>query len=166
MQPAEEYFDEARRAHYADGEETVFNLVTGMLGVLYFSGHIEQADEKNRVLIQEAVTTYKQNRAFLKRAYPIYPCGFRQISKSGMYAFGLSDGERTLLAVWRIVGEADAITVNLQKYLKSDAQAEILYPKELPTKYQLCNRKLTVRLDAPYSARLFELFSADSGDKQ
>ena len=166
MQPAEEYFDEARRAHYADGEETVFNLVTGMLGVLYFSGHIEQADEKNRALIQEAVTTYKQNRVFLTQAYPIYPCGFRQISKSGMYAFGLSDGERTLLAVWRIGSEADAITVDLRKYLKSDAQAEILYPKELPTKYQLCNRKLTVRLDAPYSARLFKLLPAEVADKQ
>ena len=137
-----------------------------MLGVLYLSGHIEQADEKNRALIQEAVTTYEQNRAFLKQAYPIYPCGFYQISKSGMYAFGLSDGERSLLAIWRIGGETDAITVDLQKYLKSDAQAKILYPKELPIKYQLCNRKLTVRLDAPYSARLFELFSADLGDKQ
>ena len=166
MHPAAEYFDEAKRTHYADGEETAFNMVTAMLGVLYLSGHIEQADEKNRALIQEAVTTYKQNRAFLKRAYPIYPCGFHQISKSGMYAFGLSDGERSLLAIWRIGGETDAITVDLQKYLKSDAQAKILYPKELPIKYQLCNRKLTVRLDATYSARLFELFSADLGDKQ
>ena len=83
-----------------------------------------------------------------------------------MYAVGRSDGERTLLAVWRIGGEADAITVDLPKYLKSDARAEILYPKELPTKYQLCNRKLTVRLHAPYSARLFERFSADLEDKQ
>ena len=74
-----------------------------------------------------------------------------------MYAFGLSDGERSLLAVWRIGGEADAITVDLQKYLKTDAQVKLLYPEELPTKYQLCNRKLTVRLDTPYSARLFEL---------
>lgn len=63
-------------------------------------------------------------------------------------------------------GEADAITVDPQKYLKVDAQAKLLYPNELPTKYQLCNRKLTVRLDAPYSARLFELFSANLEDKQ
>ena len=63
-------------------------------------------------------------------------------------------------------GALAALGVDLQKYLKSDAQAKILYPKELSIKYQLCNRKLTVRLDATYSARLFELFSADLGDKQ
>lgn len=161
MQPENAYFDVKERARYADGEVTAFNMVTAMLGALYLSGHIEQADENNRRLIREAVALYKQNREFLTRAYPIYPCGFCRISRSGMYAFGLSDGELALLAVWRIGGEVNAVTVDMKKYLKTGLQARLIYPMELPTKYQMRNERLTVRLDAPYSARLFKLLPAE-----
>lgn len=156
MQPIKEYFKEHECETYLDGEWTAFNMVSSMLGVLYLSGHIEEADERNRTLIREAIAVYKQKREFLTHAYPVYPSGFFRISEEGMYAFGLTNGKKLLLSVWKIGGNKNTVSFSLKNYLHGQLKGKLLYPISLPTDYHESNGILTVRLEARYSARLFE----------
>lgn len=155
MTPASVYFKDRECGTYPDGERTAFNMVSSMLGVLYLSGHIEEADDKNRALIRDAIAIYKQNRTFLMRAYPVYPSGFFRITEEGMYAFGLTDGEKLMMAVWKIGRKEKVKSFPLKDYLHGPIKGEVLYPVDLQTDYHVSNGILTVQLHAEYSARLF-----------
>lgn len=160
-QPVETYFGEKNIALYKDGERTVFNMVNAMLGVLYLSGHIEMADEKNRELIREGVFAYKQIRKFLTRAYPVYLNGMLRISEEGMYAFGLTDSEKLLVAVWKIGDKENVISIDLNGKIPEHPTCRVLYPKEMQTKFHMTNGMLTVKLSAQYSGRLFIIDSTE-----
>ena len=53
------------RKEREDGEETIFNMVNGMLGCMYLSGRIDEADENNQKLIKQGVETYKKIRKYI-----------------------------------------------------------------------------------------------------
>lgn len=141
-----------------NANETVFNMVNGILGLLYLSGHIEFADEENTKLINEAVTIYKENREFVASAYPIYPCGRFGIEKNGFYAYGLTnkDKSKILLGVWRINSSENVQIFDLSRYIDSSS-ARLVYPQNFDTAYSYSNGKLSVKLEDAYSARLFEI---------
>lgn len=139
--------------------ETIFNMINGMLGLMYLSGHIELADEENTKLIKESISVYKENRAFVASAYPIYPSGRIRIDKNGFYSYGLinNDGSKILLAVWRINSSENVQVFDLSKYVGDNASVKVVYPQSVDTEFSYSNKKLAVKLADVYSARLFEI---------
>lgn len=142
-----------------NANETVFNMVNGILGLLYLSGHIEFADSENTRLISEAIKIYKDNRAFIASSYPIYPVGRIKIETDGFYAYGLTnkDKSKILLGIWRINSHENVQVFDLSKYVHGDSTIKLVYPQNYDTDFSFSNGKLSIKLDAPYSARLFEI---------
>ena len=140
------------RARFADGEETIFNMVNGMCGVLYQSGRLDYADEYNLGLVRDGVAAYKRMRGDVMRSHPIMPTGMMTLGDTGFAAAGLEteDRSRAYLAVWRVDGEGDSFTVDLSKYGYNKATA--WYPES--TVCEMCGGKLTVKLPKKYSARM------------
>ena len=139
-----------------DGEQTIFNMVTGLCGVLYLSGRIDKADDVNFALIREGTQFYLQNREFLMRAHPVYPSGFAPISdEKAPVVYGLKDGEEMLLAVWRREGPQET-AIDLTKYFRTP-QVRLAYPAHCPTKYSLRDGRLIVELPKPNTARMFRI---------
>ena len=139
--------------------KTVFNMINGMLGLMYMSGHIELADDVNTKIMKEAIEVYKKNRAFIKSAYPIYPSGRFGIEKKGFYSYGLINKEKDkiLLAVWRISSLENVEIFDISKYINDSSKVNVLYPQGGDTEFSYSNGKLSVKLDDAYTARLFEI---------
>lgn len=152
----ENIFDESYSKAMQDGEQTVFNMVSGLCGVLYLSGRVDKADDWNKSLIKEGTELYLKHREFLKRAVPVYPKGFSEITdKNNNIVYGLTDGERMLLAVWRREGNAE-IEVDIGKYFVQP-EVSVYYPRMLKTDFSVLNGKLKVVLLGKNSARMFEI---------
>ncbi len=147
--------DDAWRAQFADGEQTIFNMVNGMCGVLYQSGRLDLADEYNLSLVAEGVAAYKKMRRDIVKAKPILPGGPFGITEKGIFTAGLSVGERAYLAVWRIGGEADRAEIDLAKYGFTKASAWY------PSRTELSFDGRTLRVELPkkkeYTARMILL---------
>lgn len=157
MEDAEEFFKNKCPDDFTDGEETVFNMINSMFGVMYMSGHIDYADELNTRLMKEGISLYKENKDFTKSSYPIFPSGMIKIYDKGYYSLGLMKDDRILLAVWKIDAIEDAKTIDLSQYVGDGAEVKVVYPLDLKTEFNYINKKLTVKLDGKYSARLFEI---------
>lgn len=142
-----------------NASETIFNMINGMFGLMYLSGHIELADEENTKLISESISVYKENRAFIASAYPIYPSGRIRIEKNGFYSYGLisKEGSKILLGVWRINSAENVQVFDLSKYISGNASVKVIYPQSVDTEFSYSNGKLSVKLDDVYGARLFEI---------
>ena len=158
----ESFFNEEYIKAHEDGEETVFNMVTAALGVMYLSGHPDYCDEQNLALYCEGAALYKELRDFTCKAYPIYPGGFFRMCDRGFFSLGMIDEDKTriLLAVWRIGGEEKDGAVDLSKWVKSTSEARMIYPKngyEVPFCLSDKTGILTLTLEKEMSARLFEI---------
>ena len=153
----DEYFNGECISKYKNGEETSFNMINSMFGVMYLSGHIEYADEKNFNLIADGVELYKKNRDFIKEAYPIYPCGTINMEKQGFFCYGLKTDKKIMLAVWRINSSNSTEMFDLSSYTGEKASAKVIYPEKLQTRYHFVGGRLTVELKEQMSARLFEI---------
>lgn len=143
----------------ADGENTIFNMVNGMCGAMYLSGHIEAMDEANRALLHEGVETYKSIRRTIAGATPVFPLPHLLLNRDGFAAQGLlsENGEELLLAVWRVRAEGDTVRIPLGKYAKGFA-AEMLYPADPHgASFSYDGETLTVTLPHPISGRYFRL---------
>lgn len=114
----------------ADGWQTAFNMVNGMMGCLYLSGRICYADEKNQKLIADAIALYKDNREALMGAVPVYPTGLTDMSFSGHTSFGLLNVQagKLLLAVWQLRTDESETTIDLTRYLTDNAAVARTYP--------------------------------------
>ena len=114
----------------ADGWQTAYNMVSGMMGAMYISGRICYADDLNKKLIADAISIYKENRATLAGAVPVYPTGLSWMSDNGYATLGLlnkAEG-RLLLAVWQTRTEDTDTTVDLTPYLTDNATITRTYP--------------------------------------
>ncbi len=157
------YYDEQKnaefgdewRARFADGEQTIFNMVNGMCGALYQSGHIEHADGKNFALVAEGIAAYKSMRGDIIRSHPIFPTGTLRIGEEKNAAFGLENPDRTraYLAVWRIGTDDEIVKIDLSKYGYKSAKA--FYPASGECGIE--DGILTVKLPEKYSARMILL---------
>ncbi len=155
--------DDAYRAQMADGEQTVFNMVSGLCGNMYLSGHIDCADAFNQALIREGIALYKAERAFIARSHPLWPSGMSRFMDADTWvSIGLTDDDesRILLAVWRLASAAPEFTLCLPRMSGRTVRVRQLYPARgftVPTTWNPARGVLTVRLAAPNSARYFEL---------
>lgn len=150
-------------AKMADGEETIFNMVNGLCGNLYLSGHPEIADELNRSLIIEGVALYKKERPHLHNSFPIWPLGFTRLNDKNTWASaGLvnEDNSRVLLAVWRLESALPYQELPLAKWSGKKAAVRQIYPAKnfgVDFHYNEIRGSLTVHLPKNYQARYFEI---------
>lgn len=147
--------DEAWRASFADGEETIFNMVNGMCGVLYQSGRLDLADESGLSLVRDGIAAYKRMRGDIIKGHPILPTGTALIGETGFATYGIEteDRSRAYLAVWRVGAESDEITLDLSKYGYTKASA--YYPSL--TEASFSDGRLEQKLPKKYSARMILL---------
>lgn len=142
-------------SQYADGEQTVFNIVNGFMGAMYLSGKLHQADEYNLALLKEGVSLYKSCYGFIRESYPIFPRGMVRMFDRTYNSVGLINEENTkiLLAVWNLSDGAQEFTLDIQKYGMTGA--EVLYPTEkLGFSFEYKDGKLVCRFEKGRSARL------------
>jgi hypothetical protein len=113
-----------------DGWQTAYNMVNGMMGAMYLSGRICYADDRNKQLIAEAISIYKDNRAVLAGAVPVYPQGLSRMSHNGHTSLGLLNREagKLLLAVWQTRTEETETMLDLTPYITDSAAITRAYP--------------------------------------
>lgn len=114
----------------ADGWQTAYNMVNGMMGAMYLSGRICYADELNKRLIADAIAIYKENRPVLEGAAAIYPSGLSRMSYDGHTSLGLLNkgAGKLLLAVWQTRTDETDTVIDLTAYLTDNAQIVRTYP--------------------------------------
>lgn len=148
------------------GEETVFSMINGMVGVPFISGRIDCFDEKNLLLAKEGVEVYKEMRADIAKAYPVFPTGTATVGKREYVTLGLINGENAVmyLAVWNVNAYQDEIMLDLSKYVGQNASVEMIYPRnDEKCRFTYANalRRLTVKTEGEkYMARLFKIKGA------
>lgn len=135
-------------ARFADGHNTVYNMVQTMLGCIYLSGHIDCADAENLALIKEAIALYKQNRDALAKSMPVYPTGLAKMADTGILSLGMQEPESgvLLLAVWKNGAQTHA-EIDLAKYVGQRAQIVSTYPARASDSVTL--RESTLCVDFP-----------------
>ena len=149
---------EAAVKSFADGEQTVFNVVNGFMGCMYLSGKIHQADEYNFSLLREGIALYKKFRHFIKQSYPVFPRGMIRLSNRTYNVVGLINEENTelLLAVWNLSDTAQEVEIDLGKYAMTNCR--ILYPSQKDGfSYRYEEEHLHCFFKKGRSARLFRL---------
>ena len=127
FEPQESFFRER-----ADGKETVFNMVSGLSGVLYLSGRIDLADEKNFALIKEGAALFKEIRKNTAKSRPIYPLGMHPINEKAIAAFGLLGEKHLMLSLWNTDEKERTETVDLSRYLDFPCRIARIYSHETP----------------------------------
>lgn len=150
--------NEEQLLQFADGEQTVFNVVNGFMGNLYLSGKIHQADAYNTQLLKEGLDLYMEEREKLFESVPVFPCGTISISDRKPHAIGLwNEKEETLfLAVWNLSESADNLMVDLSRYQRKTC--ELRYPiAKQGVNYAYQKGTLKVSFDSGRIARLFVL---------
>ena len=115
---------------YKNGHQTAFNMVTSMMGLIYMSGRIDDADELNSKLIKDAIDIYKEIRCDYTSAYPIYPNGTFRLKDKGILTLGLYIPEKNIayVAVWKINTDKSELTIDLSKY-GNIKKTDKLYPE-------------------------------------
>jgi hypothetical protein len=145
-------------AKFADGEQTVFNVVNGFMGNLYLSGKIHQANAYNTALLKEGLDLYLAWRGKIFESVPIFPCGMISLSAHTPYAVGLlhEKTQSILLAVWNLSSEATSFTVDLRRY--NLPECAMVYPcKQAGVTYTYTQGLLQVSFERGQVARLFQL---------
>lgn len=146
------------KASFADGEQTVFNMVNASMGGMYLSGRIDQMDDFNFSLMKEGADLFKKRQNFISNSYPIYPKGMIRMSNRTDYAFGLINDEKTeiQLAVWNLSDEKRTVEVDLKKYGLSSC--EMIYPRDFGgASFGFDGKKLVVNFEKGKSGRLFRI---------
>ncbi len=154
----------------ADGKQTAFNLICGLMGTMYLSGRIDLCDSYNLSLIKQGVSLYKKNRKEIMRSRPVYPTGIYNMNEKELCTFGLLTDTKLFLAVWNLCGEGTegqwmdsssrqddrqltpgsqarlfgGRVVGLQRWVKEGSRAVCCFPEREDIKYRFGNGKLVI----------------------
>lgn len=135
-----------------NAEETVFNMINSMLGVIYLSGHIEFCNKQNMELIKEAIRLYKTYRDCIAESYPVYLTKPLRINENGVMAIGLKMKRGILAAIWKVNSDNYLISVEVPEHYKT---AKLIYPKTMDPEFRIIDHRLDVLMKAKNCARLF-----------
>lgn len=141
----------------ADGNQTVFNMVTAMFGCMYLSGRIDLCDEKNFELIQEGIELYKKNRMHIRTSFPVYPTGIHRLNKKECFAFGTVSKDKLMIAVWNVDSESKSICVGLRKWIGNDSKVKSVYPADTDIEGTLEKGLLKVNFQHKNTAVFYEI---------
>jgi hypothetical protein len=117
--------------HFIDvGQGDAALIRTEKGDILIDAGTNSSEDELNKKLISNAIAIYKDNRATLAGAVPVYPTGLSRMSDGGHTTLGLLNKEanKLLLAVWQTRTEATETVIDLTPYLTINATITRTYP--------------------------------------
>jgi alpha-galactosidase len=104
------------------------NMVTVLLSRILLSGQLDRLPAETQSVVAEGIAWYKAHRALIPLATPIWPLGIPHIG-DGWFCHGLQvDTKKILLAVWRIDGREDTITVPLPTWQGRMITATFGYP--------------------------------------
>ena len=133
-----------------DIDNTIFSLVSGFLGVMYISGRVDLANNENKELLKEAVSTYKQYKDYVSDGVPYHINGDISFnSNEGIVALGLKKNDSVLLAIYHLQDKENTFSISCKN-------AKIVYPKKA-NNYSFLDEKLEVKFEKNYQARLFEI---------
>jgi alpha-galactosidase len=152
-----------------DAEQTVFNMVNGLVANLYLSGRIDRADDRTLGLIREAVMLYRRERAHVHHGFPLWPLGMNAMhEKESWAAVGIRNAEdtRILLAVWRRESPNPQVRFAVPRWTGRPARLRQLYPANslaVAHAYDGDAGVVTVEMEGMHRARLFELQAVPAG---
>ncbi|MBQ8229408.1 MAG: alpha-galactosidase [Clostridia bacterium] len=151
----EKTLSEEQLESHRDGRQTVFNMVSSMMGYMYLSGRIDLADENNKALIKEAIEVYKTYKDDICHCVPIFDLPMKGMQENDYRVLGLKNQENgeMLLAVWAL--EEQEFTVALKELKNS--RIEKLYPSADNVAFHHDGEKLCCRFQDKYSACLFKI---------
>ena len=149
---AEEYVK-----NMANGNQTVFNIVTAMFGCMYLSGRIDLCDEKNFGFIQEGIKLYKKNRMYIRTSFPVYPTGIHRLNKKECFAFGTISKDKLMVAVWNVDSESKSICVDLRKWIGNNSKVKSVYPADTDIEGTLEKGLLKVNFQHKNTAVFYEI---------
>jgi len=142
-------------------EHLAYAMCTGMLGRLYLSGRLDGMRPDQLSSVRDAVATYRDIRADLATATPVWPLGLPAWGDSWL-SLALRAGDVTYLAVWRRDGAAETVALVLDHLRGRDLDLDVLYPRHLPawtSRWAPETGSLTVTPTRPdtHSARIFRI---------
>ena len=143
----------------ANGLQTAYNMVNGMMGAMYLSGRICYADGLNKKLISDAISIYKENRSILAGSVPVYPMGLSRMSDQGHTALGLLNqtAGKLLLALWQTRTETTEVSIDLTPYIPHTATVSRTYPALEGYACSLKDGHLSARFPEGNCAAYFEI---------
>ena len=144
---------EVRIEQQKDGRQTIFNMVTSMLGYMYLSGRIEGLDELNTLLVIEGIKVYKSYSRDIKNRYPAFVLPLKPMWDKSYNAFGLNGKDDMILGAWAL--EEKKFSIDLKTY--GYQTAEIIYPSIDAQTFVFYNGILEVEFNEKYSACLLKL---------
>lgn len=145
-------------------EELSFSLVTALLSRVHLAGRIDTLDERQRVVVRDALAVYRTVRGAIARSVPVWPLGLPGW-RDEWVILGARDGSDLYLAVTRRgtePGGADVVRVPLPG-LRAIGEAEVLYPTWHDDSVAVADdgRSLEIKLPAPTTARLLRVSVTD-----
>ena len=134
-------------------EAVVMNMINTFLGRMHLASDISRLTKAQKDLVKEGIEYYNSLTPIKKKALPFMPFGFTDFSQK-VVASGLKTKDKIFLAVWNLGEDKCTAKIPVLQKVKSVA---VGYPKNISTDYSFENGALTVRFEAPFSARFFEL---------
>lgn len=160
LKPADAVFNGEYIKEFSDGEQTAFNMVTSLCGVMYLSGRIEYADALNRRLIADGAALFKKHRAYMAEAYPFWPLGLKGLNDRTWNALGFlcKKSNIAMLAVWKIGAAENECEIDLSKRLRKGFEISDCYHAD-GMQYEFDKNALKIRLKSEkrYSAIWFAI---------
>ena len=104
--------------------------------------------------VREGIACYKKIREDIREGIPCWPTGLASMSDEYI-SYGLINGGKQYLAVWRTGGEGEkSFEIPLKGSFSAAAEVSCIFPEKKETVFTVNGNCLTVSL-APKSARLF-----------
>lgn len=141
FEATKEYMDQR-----ADGKETAFNIVNGMMGSFYLSGRIDCCDAKNFALLKRGIEIYKDIRKYIPQSRTVYPTGMHEINSKETASMGLLSRNRLMLAVWNTDEKNAEMTIDLTKYISGEYEVTRAFSHR-DMQYRLNEGKLDVAIE-------------------
>lgn len=148
-------------------EAVVTNMVNALFGRIHLSGQLVGQNEAGVALIKEAINLYKTTlRQDIRQGVPVWPLGWPRIDSPwtslGLICPGEGQSQTLYLAVWRYNGETADFVVPLPQLAAKVGRVELVYPQKAQQvadwwSWDNASGDLNIRLDEPYTARLFRL---------
>ncbi|UWE10596.1 alpha-galactosidase [Actinacidiphila bryophytorum] len=139
-------------------DEVAFTLVSALLGRIHLSGPLAGLSPQARALVHEAVAVYRDLRADLPGALPVWPLGLPAWDDPWV-AVGLRTATTTYLTAWRRPGADPTTALNLPHLRGAPAVATPVFPAASPvtTAWNPGTAELTLTLPAAPSAVLLRM---------
>ncbi len=123
-----------------DPETAAFTLLTGMLGRLYLSGHLDRTAPEQRALVAHAVRVHQDLRQGIARSVPAWPLGLPGWGDPWVSLALVAPEGGTLVGLWRrpgrpstVVAADDAgVVLELPHLAGRSVTVQTLFPLALP----------------------------------